>query len=136
MSFLVEHVDKSFTDDFALAFRFCHAGQFAEELGRSVNTDYVQSKAFVVVKHILELVLAEHTVVNENTGKVLADGTVQKHCGNRRVDTTAQAEYHLVVAQLSLEFSNRRFDERSCAPILLGTTDTYYEVFEQFCAFH
>ena len=111
MGLLVEDVDEAFADDLAFAFRLGDAGELAEEFGRCVDADHIQTEAFVVVEYIAELVFAQHAVVNEDTGQILADSAVEKHCGHRRIDAAAQSEHYFVVAQLLLELSHGRFDE-------------------------
>ena len=82
MSFFVKDVDEALAYDFAFAFRLGYSGEFAEEFLGSVNADHVQPKAFIVMKHVLELVFAEHAVIHEYTGEVLADSAVQENGGN------------------------------------------------------
>ncbi len=73
-------------------------------------------------------------MVNENTGQVLAYGTVEQHSGHRRVDAAAQAQHYLVVAKLLFEFGHSRVDKRFGAPALSGATDACHKVFEQLHA--
>ncbi len=50
-------------------------------------------------------------MVDKYTGEILADGAVEKHGGNRRVNTAAQSEHHLVVTELLAESLDGRFDK-------------------------
>ena len=128
---LVEHIDEAFANNLAFAFGVGHSGKFGKEFGRGVNTDNVQSEAFVIVKHIAELVLAQHAVINEDAGEVAADGTVEQHCSNRRVNTARKTKHHLVVAKLLAELTHRRLNERFGAPVLSGTADADNKILQQ-----
>ena len=77
MRLLVEHVDKSFADDFTLAFRIGNALQFGEEFCRSVDANDVESEAFVVAHHVLELVFAEQPMVDKDASQVAPDSLVE-----------------------------------------------------------
>ena len=133
-SFSVEHIDKSSSDDFALAFGFFHTSQFCEELFASIYANHIQTEAFIVFHHRVKLVLAEHTVVHKDTSEVAADGLVEQHRSYRRVHTTGETEDHAVVAELLLELSHSRFNERGGAPVLAATTDVDHKVAEQSAA--
>ena len=133
-SFSIEDVDETSTDDFTLAFGFFHTSQFCEELFASIHTDYVKTEAFVVFHHCVKLVLAEHTMVHKDTSEVAADGLVEQHRSYRRVHTTGETENHAGVAELLLELSHSRFNERGGAPVLAATTDVDHKVAEQSAA--
>ena len=66
--FGIEDLDKIAADDFTLLLRLGHSLQILEELLAGIHANHVQSQAFVVVHHILELILAKQSVVHKDTG--------------------------------------------------------------------
>ncbi len=70
-------------------------------------------------------------MVHENAGKILTDGTVQKHGGHAGIHTARQAENHAVVAQLRLQFRNRRINKRGGTPVLTAATNIDHEILQQ-----
>ena len=52
------YLDESLADNLAFALGIGHSGEFGEELGRSIDSDYIESKTFVIVEHIGKLILA------------------------------------------------------------------------------
>ena len=83
LSLLIEHIDEPFSDNLTLLLRIGYARQFAVKLGFCIYADYIQAQMLVVFQYILELVLAQQTVVNEDTGQILADSPVEQHSRNR-----------------------------------------------------
>ena len=79
---LVEYVDESFADNLAFLFGVGHSGEFLEEFCRCVDSYHVQAESLVISEHVGEFVFAQHSVVNEYAGEVLADGLVEKHGGH------------------------------------------------------
>ena len=78
----VEHLYEVPSDNLALLFRICHSCQVGEEFLARVHTDNVQTQALVILHHVAELVLAQHTMVYEDTGEVLAYCLVEQYSGN------------------------------------------------------
>ena len=57
-----------------------------DEKNMSINDlmeDWSKIETLVVVEHVAELILAQHAVVDKDTGEILADGAVEKHGGYR-----------------------------------------------------
>ena len=75
----VKYIDEAFSYDFAFALGLGNACKFAEEFLACVNSYDIQSKTFVVVKHILEFVFAQHSVIDKYAGEIFADGLVEQH---------------------------------------------------------
>ncbi len=134
MCLFVKHVDKSFADDLAFLFGIGHSGEFLEELCRSVDSDHIEAKSLIVAHHVAELVLAEHAVVNEYAGEIIAYRLVEEHGRYRGIDTAAQAEHHLVVSELLFERGHGRFYERRGVPVAFRSADALDEVGEQLRA--
>ena len=70
-------------------------------------------------------------MVYEDTGEVLADGTVEQYGCHGRVYAARQAQNHAVIAQLLFQFGNRCLYKRGCAPFLLATADVDHKVLQQ-----
>ena len=130
----VEHVHEALADNLALALRLGHAGEFGEELLGSVHADNVEAEALVVAHHVAELVLAQHAVVNEDTGEAVADGAVEEHGGHGTVHAARETEDYAVVAKLGFKFIDCCLHERGGAPVLSAAADAYHEVAQQEAA--
>ena len=87
LSFGFEHVDEACTDDLSLALGFADTSQFAIELFGGIDSHHIETEALVVAKHVGELVLAEKSVIDEDAGEVLADGTVEQDGCHGGIDT-------------------------------------------------
>ena len=86
--FLFKHADKFLADDFALSLRFCHAGQLRVETFLRVDTNKVQVIWTVRSEyrfHLIALVLAQKTMIDEDAGQLLTDGFGQKYRRDRGV---------------------------------------------------
>ena len=110
----IEHFDEVATDDLTFLFGFGNACEVGKELLAGIDANDVQAQHLVVVHDLLELVLAQHAVVDEDTRQAIADGLVQQHGGNGAVDTARESEDDAVVAQLIAQ----RGDGRSVATVL------------------
>ena len=111
MGFCVKHIDEAFAYNLALALRIGNSCKFSEELSTCIYTYHIQPKALIVVKHILELILAEHSVIHKDAGEILAYSSIEKHCRYRRIHTSTQSEHHLVIAKLLLELCHGAFNK-------------------------
>ena len=127
----IEHLYEVAADDLALLLRVGNAFQIIEELVACVNADNVESESLIRVHNLLELVLAEHTVVNEDACKIRANGTVEQRGAHGRVNTAAESEDYAVVTELFLKFPYRRFNERGRAPFLLAAADINDKVLQE-----
>ena len=79
----IEYIDKAFAYYFALALRVGDSGEFAKELGTCIDAYHIESQTFIIVKNVLKLVFAKHTVVNENTRQIFAYCSIKQHCRYR-----------------------------------------------------
>ena len=127
----IEDLDEVAADDLALLLGVGDASEVGEELLGGIDTDDVETKTLVVLHNVAELILAEHAVIDEDAGEVLADGFVEKDGGHARIDAAGEAEDHLVVAQLCLEFGHGGLDEGVGTPVLLAAADIDHEVAQQ-----
>ena len=87
LGFGIEDLYKITADNLSLLLRIGHSCQIGKKLLTGINTDNVQSETLIIVHHIGKLILAQHSVINEDTGKVVADGTMEQYCCHRRIDT-------------------------------------------------
>ena len=78
----VENLNEILADNLSLRFRVGHSTQVAEESFCSVNSFDIQPHTLVGLKYFSGLVLSHQTGIHEDTMEVVADGTVQKHCGD------------------------------------------------------
>ena len=131
LSLSIEHLDKIATDNLTLLLRVGNASQVAKELLAGINANHVQPQTTVVVHHLLELVLAQHTVIDEDTRQVLTNGTIQQHGSNRTVNTTRETQDDAILTQLLFQLSNGAIDKRSSTPLLLTATDIDHEILQQ-----
>ena len=95
----------------------------------NVNQGHVELVAEDSLDH-LGLTLAEHAVVHEDAGELVADGAVHK-CGDHgRVDTTGEGENDLPVPHLLANLPDLLVDDVLHGPGLLEATDLEEEVLE------
>ena len=111
--------------------RIGNASQIGKELLRGIDTNHVESQAAVVVHHLLELVLAQHAMIDKDTSEAVADSTVQQHGSHTGIDTARKSKDNAVVTQLLFQLCHRGVDKRGGTPLLTGATDIDYEVLEQ-----
>ena len=79
----IEDLHKVTTDDFSFLLGFFHACQVAQEFLTGIHAYHVQAKALVIAHHIAELILAQHAVVHEYTGQLVAYSAMQQYCHHR-----------------------------------------------------
>ena len=131
LSLGIEYLHKVAAYNLALLLRIGHTSQVGKELLGCIHTNHVQTQTLVILHHITELVLAKHTVIYEDTSKILANGLVQKNGSHTGVDTTRKAKDHLVITQLCLQLCHCSLYERVSTPVLLAATDIYHKVLQQ-----
>jgi hypothetical protein len=74
------------------------------------------------------LVQPQHAVVDEDAGQALADGAVNQHRGDGRVDAAAQPADDPAVADLRGDARRRFLDERRHRPVSGAAADVEGEV--------
>ena len=111
MGVLVESLHEEPADDLALALRICHSCESAEEFLGCVCSYHIESHIFIRLHHIFELVLAEKSVVHEDTCEVVADGLVQQHGSHCGIHAAAQSQNDLVIADLCANLVHCRVNE-------------------------
>ena len=131
---LVEHLHEVAADDLALLLGFCHAFQVAEEAFAGIHTYNVQAQALVVVHHIGELVLAEHAVIYEDTGELVADGTVEQNGCHAAIHASREAKDDTVGAYLLAELLHGSIHKIGRRPVLTASADIHHKVAQQLGA--
>jgi len=71
-AFLLEHADKFLADDLALALRLRNAGKFGKESLLRVHADKVDVPFAEGLFHLVALVFAQQSVVDENAGELIS----------------------------------------------------------------
>ena len=79
LSLCVEHLYEVTTDDLTLLLWVGNASEVREELLACINTYHVKTEALVILHYITELVLAKHSMINEDTCKAVADSLVEEY---------------------------------------------------------
>ena len=80
LSLSIEDLYEVATDNLTLLLRICNASKVSKKLLACIYTNNIQAQALIVVHNITELVLAQHAMVNKDTGKVLANCTMKQYC--------------------------------------------------------
>ena len=81
-------------------------------------------------------VLAQHAVVNEDTGEAVADGTVEQDGGHAGVNTAGKSEDDAVIAQLLFQLGHGAVDKRGGTPFLSASANVDHEVLQELRALH
>ena len=80
--------------------------------------------------HHLRLAPAQHAVVDEDAGELVADGLVQQRRRHARIHAAAQAEDHLLLADLRADRLDGLLDVVAHRPVLAAAADAVDEVGE------
>ena len=94
----IENLDEVAADNLSFLLGLGDTSQIGKELLAGIDADDVQAEHLVVVHHLLELVLAQHTVVDEDTSQTITNGAVQQYSSHRGIDTARESEDNAVVA--------------------------------------
>src|SRR5438046_1763682 len=84
--------------------------------------------------HHLGFASTQETVVDENAGELVPDGTVNERCGHARIDAAAQSEDHALVADLRLDFGHSLLDVIVHRPVTSTAANVMDEIADQFGA--
>ena len=79
----VEHLHEITANNLAFLLWVAHALQVLEELVASVHAYHVESQSLVSLHYLLELVLAQHAMVYENTREIAANSLVEQGGAHR-----------------------------------------------------
>ena len=79
----VEHLHEITANNLAFLLWVAHALQVLEELVASVHAYHVESQSLISLHYLLELVLAQHAMVYENTREIAANSLVEQGGAHR-----------------------------------------------------
>ena len=104
-----EHADEQLADDLALALGVDHVVERAEEAVAGLHVHEIDRElAAERVFHLLGLVAAQQTGVDEHTRELVADRLVHERGRDRRVDTTRQPADHALGSDLRADLVDAR----------------------------
>ena len=127
--FLLEDGDEFAADDLALLLRVFDAGEFAEEeVGGIDGVDVEAELVAQVLLHLLEFVLAQHSVVDEDAGQLVADGAMHQHRGDGGIDAAGESADHAAGADLLADGLDGFVDEALRRPVGREAADVEDEV--------
>ena len=132
---LLEDADELGADDLALLLGVGDALQLREVALLGVDRD--QRHVEVVAEggdHLLALVLAHQTVVDEHAGQAVADRLVDEQRGDARVDAAGQRAERAAVTDLLADALDLLLDHRARAPGAVGAADVDQEVAQHLLA--
>ncbi len=131
--FLSENIYKYLADDLALCLGLRNSGESIEEAVGRINVNEVGIELLAEdLYDLLGLTLAEETVVNMNTGELLADSLDQQSCNNGRIHTAGQSKKDLLVSDLLAQSRKLLGNESLCE---LGSGYTLH-IIGAFVAIH
>ena len=97
-----------------------------------VDGDDVEAELVAqVLLHALEFVFAQHAVVDEDAGELAADGLVDQHSGDGRIDAAGEAADDVAVADFLADGFDGGLDEVGRGPVAGGAADVEDEVLEE-----
>jgi hypothetical protein len=132
LGFLFEHLDEGGADDAALALGILDAGQALQEVLAGVHGANAEAERFAEHLHDpSRLVAAQHPVVDEEAGELIADGAVHEGRRHGRVDPAAQPADHTGAAHLGADTRRRLLDEVLHRPVGARAADAQDEVLQQ-----
>lgn len=122
--FFTEYVDEVFADYLAFALRLPDAAKIGQEPFGSVDFYQVHSSFVAEDAHnVVCLVLAEQSVIDENTGEVIAYGFVKQGRRDRAVHSAAHGAKDFAVAHLCPYCRDLFADEIGHLPVAGGVAD-------------
>ncbi len=133
---VVEHGDEFRADDLALLLRLGDARQLVEEAPGRVHGDDVESKLLAQRPlDFLELVLAQHAVVDENASQPFADGARYQRRRDRRIHAAGErANGVSAFADGLLDLLDGFVNKPLWRPIWPGLADAENEILQHFRA--
>ena len=130
-----ENFDERFADDLAFALRVGHAFEPLQEQLRGVLVlQFDLEMPPENLAHDLRFASAQHAVVDENAGELVANGFVQQRRRHAGIHAAAQAEDHLLLADLRADLLDRLVDVVVHRPVLAAAANVVDEVGDDFPA--
>ena len=113
---------------FRFVLRVGHAGQPVEKQLRRVHEHERQLQPLVALANLRRFVQAQHAVVDEDAGQLVADRAMDDERRDRRVDAAAQRADDAAVADLRADPRRRLLDKRRHRPVAGAAADAVGEV--------
>ena len=129
----LKNLDERPADDFAFAFRVGDAFEPLQEQFRGVLV--LQLDLEMAAEHLLHhlrLARAQHAVVDEDAGELVADGLVQQRRRHAGIHAAAQAENHLFPADLLADFGDGLLDVIAHRPAFAAAANLVDEIGQDF----
>ena len=121
---LVEDVDEQTADGLAFLFRVFNPIKCAQETVARVDMDQRNVVGAAEHRnHLIRLVHAHQTVINEDAGELIANRLVNEDCGNGGIDAAGEPTDHSTLTNLFLDFGNGFGAEMRHAPVARATGD-------------
>ncbi len=114
---------KTAMNSLPMILRFCSgssdARQPGEEAVAGVHGDHPQAKLVAhVLLHLQELVLAQHAVVDKDTGQAVADGARHQHRGHGGIDPAGKSADGVAIPHLRADAAT--VDWMNCSGVQSG----------------
>ncbi len=121
---LLEDVDKQVADDLAFLFRIGRPFEGLEKTLLRIDADHLDTHMLREGSHhLIALVQAQQTIIDEDAGQLIADRPVQQGGYHRRVDTAGKTQHHLGVTHLLADLADALLDDLARSPERLAATD-------------
>ena len=135
LGFGVEHFNKLATDDLALLLRVAHTLEVAKELLGCIDMHYLDTQTAGEGFHdLLGFVESQQTIVDKDTGELIANRAMDQRSGDRRINTARQPQNNFFVAHLGTDLLNGLFHIVRHGPVSSAATDVVYETGEHLFA--
>ena len=123
--FIVEDRDELGPDALALGFRIGDPGKLTQEALAGIDSHNVEAEFVAqILLHTDEFVLPQDPIVDEDAGKLAADGFVQQRRRHAGIHPAAQAQDYFFVADLGADFRHgTSFARRWSTEISTGSVD-------------
>ncbi|MPN21090.1 hypothetical protein SDC9_168469 [bioreactor metagenome] len=132
---LVKDFDEGASNDLALAFGVSHAFEALEEKARGILILQLNAEmAFEHLTHHIGFTSAQHAVVDENAGELVADRFVQQRGGDTGIDSAAQAQDDTFITHLLADLRHRNVDIALHRPVLAAAANVMDEIAEHLFA--
>src|SRR5664280_276889 len=131
----LEDRDELVADDLALLLRLADAGQLAEEAFAGVHRVNIEAEFLAqVLLHGDELVLPQHTIVDEDAGQLIANRAMHQFGCNRGIHAARQTANHAALTDRLANAGDGLFDETLRSPVRREPADFEREVAQDFGA--
>ncbi len=125
---LLEDLDEQVADDLAFLLGIGDAGERREKAILGVDANHLDPQMLGEGRHhLVRLVQAQQTVVDEDAGELVADGAVQKRRHHRRVHAAGEREQHGIGADAGAHARDAVLDDVLRRPQLAAAADLVNE---------